>query len=189
MSVGAFFFPHGGIQWHRSNLHALPCQIPFCQAAPLLQSVTWLQNVMKYHWEGSTSTVMWPAYTSDIMGQHNKIAGITFGALVEHSAAWLLNAPSSKFNFYYYYFLKHSKSWSVFMLFGILKYNWRAKNLLNFPSETPSELLLNYILSFCFPVLVLLTLLLSSSIILNEPYFLLWQSFCSRILCFFSETF
>jgi len=35
---------------------------------------------MKYWQEGSTSTAIPPTPTSDILGQHNKIGGITFGA-------------------------------------------------------------------------------------------------------------
>ena len=34
--------------------------------------------------EGSTSTTIPPASTSDVMGQHNKIGGITFEAALEH---------------------------------------------------------------------------------------------------------
>ena len=79
MSVGVIF-PPGGIQWHNFALHALPCQTAFRQTAPSLISVTWQQNVTKYWWEGSTSTAIPPIFVSDIMGQHNKMGGITFGA-------------------------------------------------------------------------------------------------------------
>ena len=34
------FFPHGGIQWQTFTSYALPHQMPFCQTAPLLPSVT-----------------------------------------------------------------------------------------------------------------------------------------------------
>jgi len=40
----------------------------------------WQQHVMGYWWEGSTSTVISPTSTSDIVGQNNKMGGITFGA-------------------------------------------------------------------------------------------------------------
>ena len=51
-----------------------------CQTVPLQQSVTQQQNVMKYWWEGSTSTAILPTSTSDIMGQCDKVEDITFGA-------------------------------------------------------------------------------------------------------------
>jgi len=35
---------------------------------------------MEYWWEGSTSAAILPTSASDVMGQHNKIGGITFGA-------------------------------------------------------------------------------------------------------------
>ena len=60
--------------------HALPCQTPFCQTAPLLPPVTWQQHVMGYWWEGSTSTAIAPTSASDIVGQHHQIGGITFTA-------------------------------------------------------------------------------------------------------------
>ena len=61
-----------------SSTHLLQCQISFCQAAALLPSVTWQQNVMEHWWEGSTSTAVPPASAS--VGQHNKIGGNTFEA-------------------------------------------------------------------------------------------------------------
>jgi len=60
--------------------YTLPSQVSFCQTVPLLPSVTWQQNIMGYWWEGSTSTAIPPTFVSDIVGQHNKIGGITFGA-------------------------------------------------------------------------------------------------------------
>jgi len=74
------FFPHGGIQFYTFTSYALPCQTPFCQTAPLLPSVTWQQNVREYWWEDSDSTAIPPTSASDIVGQHNKIGDITFGA-------------------------------------------------------------------------------------------------------------
>jgi len=35
---------------------------------------------MEYWQEGSTSTATPPTFTSEVMGQHNKIGGIIFGA-------------------------------------------------------------------------------------------------------------
>ena len=60
--------------------HALPCQMPFCHTAPLLPSVAWQQNVTEYSWEGSTFTAVTPTFISDVMGQYNKVGGITFRA-------------------------------------------------------------------------------------------------------------
>ena len=74
------FFPHGRIQWHTFVSYALPCQTPFCQTAPLLPSVTWQQHVTQYLWEGPTSTAIAPTFLLDIVGTHNKIGSITFGA-------------------------------------------------------------------------------------------------------------
>lgn len=48
----------------------------------LLPSVTRQQNVEKYWWEGSTSSITPPASASDVLGQHNKIGFITFGAVL-----------------------------------------------------------------------------------------------------------
>ena len=70
------FFPHGGIKWHHFGSYALSCQTLFYQSAPLLPSVTWQQHVMKYRWEGSTSTAIPPTSASDAVGQH-KIGGIS----------------------------------------------------------------------------------------------------------------
>ena len=61
---------------------ALPCQMPFCQTAPLLPFVTGQQHVTENWWEGSTSTVIPPTSASDIKGQHHKIISITFRAAI-----------------------------------------------------------------------------------------------------------
>ena len=60
--------------------YALPCQAPFCQTAPLLSSVAQQQNLTEYWREGSTSTAISTTFASDVVGQHNKIGGINFGA-------------------------------------------------------------------------------------------------------------
>ena len=51
MLLGAIF-SHGEIQFHTFVLYVLPCQMSFCQTAPLLPSVTQLQHVTAYWWEG-----------------------------------------------------------------------------------------------------------------------------------------
>ena len=74
------FFLHGGIQGHPFTPCTLPCQMLICHTAPLLPSVAQQQNVMEYWWEGSTSAAIPPTSASDVVGQHNKIGDITFGA-------------------------------------------------------------------------------------------------------------
>ena len=74
----------GGIQWQ--TFASFLCQVPFCQAAPLLPSVTRQQSEMEYWWEHSTSIAIPPTPTSDIVGQHNQIGGITFRAALVHSS-------------------------------------------------------------------------------------------------------
>lgn len=60
----------------------------YIMTAPLLPSVTQQQNLM----EGSTTTALPPASTSDIVGQHNKIGGITFRtALVNVGNTFLIS--------------------------------------------------------------------------------------------------
>ena len=63
----------------------LPCQMPFNQTAPLPPSVTWQQHVMEHWWETSNITVISLASASDIVGQPNKIGGITFRAALIHT--------------------------------------------------------------------------------------------------------
>ena len=93
------FILHRGIQWHSFASCALPCQTPFWRTAPLLPSFTQQQNVMGCWWEGSASTVLLPTSTSDVMGQHRNIGGITFGTPLLAPAAsvnWLVlrrNSP------------------------------------------------------------------------------------------------
>ena len=73
-------FLHGGIQWHAFVSYTLPCQVPFCQTAPLLQTGTQQQNLMEYRWGGSTSAAIPLTSTSEVVGQHNNIVGVSFGA-------------------------------------------------------------------------------------------------------------
>jgi len=53
-------------------------QIPFCQTVFLLPSVIGQQNAMECWWEGSASTAIPPTTDLDIVGQNNKIGGVTF---------------------------------------------------------------------------------------------------------------
>jgi len=43
-------------------------------------SVTRRQHVTEYQQEGSASSAIPPTSSSEVMGKHNKIRGITFGA-------------------------------------------------------------------------------------------------------------
>ena len=81
------FFPHGGTQWHTIISNALPFQLPFCQPAPLLWSLTQHQHVTEYWQKGSTPTAI-PPSVSDIMGQQNKIEDITFGTDLIKRNTW-----------------------------------------------------------------------------------------------------
>jgi len=67
MSIAAFFFPHGGINFHAFAVYALPCQTPFCQTAPLLPSAKEQQNLMKYCQEVLASTFILPISASDVI--------------------------------------------------------------------------------------------------------------------------
>ena len=50
------FYLYGGIQWQTFASCALPCQMTFCQTAPLLPSVTQQWSIMEYWCKGTTST-------------------------------------------------------------------------------------------------------------------------------------
>ena len=76
-------FLHGGIQLHAFASYALPCQMPFCQSAPLLSSVALQQNLTEYWQEGSSSTAISPTSASDVVGQHNEIGVINFRATLD----------------------------------------------------------------------------------------------------------
>jgi len=82
------FFLHAGIRFHIFVSYALPCQMSFCQTAPLLPSVAAncrQQNVAAYWWEHSTPTAIPPPSASGVMG-HNKIGGVCFRAALIFSA-------------------------------------------------------------------------------------------------------
>ena len=46
------------------------------------------QNEAEYCWEGSTPTAIPPTSTSDVVGQHHEIGGVTFGGAVTHATAF-----------------------------------------------------------------------------------------------------
>jgi len=73
-------FLHGGIQLHTFASSITPCPMPFSQSTSLLPSIAELLNAMEYWSEGSASTAIPPTSASDIVGQHNKIGGITSAA-------------------------------------------------------------------------------------------------------------
>ena len=86
------FFTHGGIQLHAFASYAFPCQMPFCQTAPLLRSVTLKWNAMEYWWK---YILLYHQHLPLTACQHNKLGGITFrAALVNHrTALWLPTLP------------------------------------------------------------------------------------------------
>jgi len=79
---GCHFFLHGGIQFHTFASSAFPSMSDaiLSECPSLLPSVMRQQHVMEHWWEGSASTAIPPASTSDMVGQDHKIGGITFGA-------------------------------------------------------------------------------------------------------------
>ena len=73
------FFLNGGIQWHTFASWAPPCQMPLCQTAPLLPSVTQQQNVTGILVGRFGLCCLFHQHLPlDVMGQQNKIGGITF---------------------------------------------------------------------------------------------------------------
>ena len=84
------FFPHGEIQWLSCASYILPYQMPFCQAAPLLPSITRQKHVTGYCWEGSFSAAVPTASDSDVLGQQNKIGDVTFGAALVYGICVIL---------------------------------------------------------------------------------------------------
>ena len=72
---GCHFFPHGRIQFHTFVSCALPCQRPFCQTAICHTATTYNRIFGR-----KVQLLLPPASASDIVGQHNKIEGITFKA-------------------------------------------------------------------------------------------------------------
>jgi len=52
----------------------------FCQTAHLLPFVIWQQNVTEYRQESSASAAIPPTSISDVMGQDQKIGGLSFRA-------------------------------------------------------------------------------------------------------------
>ena len=86
--------------WRNLVTHPYFIQIPLCQTAPLLPSVTWQQNTMEYWWEGSTSTAIPPPSSSDAMGQQNEIRSITFRAVLIISSFSLQSGIVNLFHFF-----------------------------------------------------------------------------------------
>ena len=75
--------------------------MPLCHTAPLLPSVTQQRNVTEYCQEGSASTAIPPTLTSDVMGQHNKIGGITFRAALIQIYYGMLAFLSLKYGYFF----------------------------------------------------------------------------------------
>jgi len=81
---GVPFFLHVGIQQHTFASSALPCQTPFCHAAPPLSAVAATlsrqQHVMGYWWEGSVSSAISPTSTCNVVVLRYKRRRINFKA-------------------------------------------------------------------------------------------------------------
>ena len=79
MNLSGWNFFHIAIQLHPFASYVLPHQMPFSQTVHLLPSVTKKQYVTilvgRFHLYCHTTDI-----ASDIVGQHDKIGGITFGA-------------------------------------------------------------------------------------------------------------
>ena len=109
------FFPCGKIQCHTFALHALLCQIPFCQTVLLPPPVTQQQNAKEYCWKSSTSTAAQPPSASDVVGQQNKIGDITFrAALIDYYES--LNF-SNIYNDFEVFLLFHLHLKTMFLIF------------------------------------------------------------------------
>ena len=61
-------FLHGGTHWYTIVSSVLPCQMPFCQTAPLLPSVMQQQHATECMWEGSAPTAIPATSASDNIG-------------------------------------------------------------------------------------------------------------------------
>jgi hypothetical protein len=79
MLVGAIFFTSINSITHLCFMLTTKSNdiLPDCPSAAICRMATKLTN---YWLEGSTSTAIPPASASDVVGQNNKIGGITFGA-------------------------------------------------------------------------------------------------------------
>ena len=81
--MGAIFFLHGGIQWHifalcTSMSDAILSDYP---SAAICRTATKCNGILV---ESSVSTATPPTSTSDFVGQHNKVGGIAFGAVLTY---------------------------------------------------------------------------------------------------------
>ena len=82
-------FPLREIQFHTFSSCALPGQTQFRQAAPLLPSVAWQQNVTEYWWEGLSSTATPQTSASALVGQSNKI-GVSSRSACRYNTSMIL---------------------------------------------------------------------------------------------------
>jgi len=77
-------------EFNDTSSYILPSQMPFCHTATLLPPVTQQQNIMDYWQEDSISIDISPTSSPDIMGQHNEIGCITFGAALIYKSSFQL---------------------------------------------------------------------------------------------------
>jgi len=71
--------PRFGLQKHSASLHQYQQVQFFSHGTNVAPNVTEYYS-LEYWWEGSASAALPPTSTSDVMGQHHNIGGITFGA-------------------------------------------------------------------------------------------------------------
>lgn len=85
---GCHFFLHGLLKFHTFATSALPCQTPLYQSAPLLQFVTWQQNVRECCLKDSFSIAI---LLTDLRccSQYNSIGGIAFRAALVFIKLWI----------------------------------------------------------------------------------------------------
>jgi len=117
----------------------------FVRLPPLLSSVARQQNLTEYWREGSTSTAISTIFASDVVGQHNKIGGINFGAALVN-----VNSNQNYFQFHgsYYKYEKREPlglpiSRSIFKNFlqnlegKFIKSSSKSRALIRYPTGCP----------------------------------------------------
>src|SRR5258705_5533954 len=104
MSMGAFFFHMEEFNDTRllfTHFHVIQYAIlSDCLPAAIWRTAT---KLMEYWREGSTSTAIPPTSSSDVVVQHNKIGGISFGAPLIQGSSLLIPyyaTPYSKNSFF-----------------------------------------------------------------------------------------
>jgi len=114
------FFPHGGIRFHPFASYELPCQIRSVRL-PLCCHLSHSYN-MSWHTGGKVQPLL-PFYQHDIMGQHNRMEGITFRA-----------AHVNVFSCISFHFLSASMmylTWNRMLVFSVTAIKYYCRIFLN----------------------------------------------------------